>query len=201
MNFIKYLILENKTKMVFLTISIILLYIGLTLPIKTNKETSFLSKFDVPQNRTVIVFVDENGNFQTKLFTNGDFKLINQSTLEYKETNGVVVASRIFAGALLIVLLCVTIWGDDEHNWNFTKCQIKSIIHKISVDVENHANGKFYYYYIKNKLIIKSDRKLSSGSDDLTRSVKSYLEYPKLCLDYEGTTSRKRDNKLTQILN
>lgn len=201
MRFIKYFILENRTKMVFLTIAIVLGYFGLTLPNKETIERSFLGKFDAPQNHTVILYVDGNANFETKCFENGEFKLIDTNTLQYEESNGFLIASRIFSILIFIIMLCVTIWGDEDHNWNITECRINSALHKISVDVEHVQNDTFYYYYIKNKLIIKSQRKLSSKSDDLYNAVEAYLEFPKLCLDYEGTTSKKRDNKLSKILN
>ena len=201
MRFIKYLLLENKAKVVFLTIAIILSYFSLTLPNYKAYNRTFLSKFDAPQNRTVIMYVDGGGNFETKCFENGEFKLINSNTLQYDRSDGFVFASQIFSVLIFLVLIGVTIWGDEDHNWNITKCRINSSLHKISVDVEHVQNDTFYYYYIKNKLIIKSQRKLSSKSDDLYNAVKSYLEFPKLCLDYEGTTSKKRDNKLSKILN
>ena len=201
MRFIKYLLLENKAKVVFLTIAIILSYFSLTLPNYKAYNRTFLSKFDAPQNRTVIMYVDGGGNFETKCFENGEFKLINSNTLQYDRSDGFVFASQIFSVLIFLVLIGVTIWGDEDHNWNITKCRINSSLHKISVDVEHVQNDTFYYYYIKNKLIIKSQRKLSSKSDDLFNAVKAYLEFPKLCLDYEGTTSKKRDNKLSKILN
>lgn len=201
MRFIKYFILENRTKMVFLTIAIVLGYFGLTLPNKETIERSFLSKFDAPQNRTVILYVDGNANFETKCFENGEFKLIDTNTLQYEESNGFLIVSRIFSILIFIILLCVTVWGDDDHDWGISKCRINNTFHKVSIDVEHVQNDTFYYYYIKNKLIIKSQRKLSSKSDDLYNAVKEYLEFPKLCLDYEGTTSKKRDNKLSKILN
>ena len=201
MRFIKYLLLENKAKVVFLTIAIILSYFSLTLPNYKAYNRTFLSKFDAPQNRTVIMYVDGGGNFETKCFENGEFKLINSNTLQYDRSDGFVFASQIFSVLIFLVLIGVTIWGDEDHNWNITKCRINSALHKISVDVEHVQNDTFYYYYIKNKLIIKSQRKLSSKSDDLFNAVKAYLEFPKLCLDYEGTTSKKRDNKLSKILN
>ena len=201
MRFIKYLLLENKAKVVFLTIAIILSYFSLTLPNYKAYNRTFLSKFDAPQNRTVIMYVDGGGNFETKCFENGEFKLINSNTLQYDRSDGFVFASQIFSVLIFLVLIGVTIWGDEDHNWNITKCRINSALHKISVDVEHVQNDTFYYYYIKNKLIIKSQRKLSSKSDDLYNAVKAYLEFPKLCLDYEGTTSKKRDNKLSKILN
>lgn len=201
MRFIKYLLLENKAKVVFLTIAIILSYFSLTLPNYKAYNRTFLSKFDAPQNRTVIMYVDGNGNFETKCFENGEFKLINSNTLQYDRSDGFVFVSQIFSVLIFLVLIGVTIWGDEDHNWNITKCRINSALHKISVDVEHVQNDTFYYYYIKNKLIIKSQRKLSSKSDDLFNAVKAYLEFPKLCLDYEGTTSKKRDNKLSKILN
>ena len=201
MRFIKYLLLENKAKVVFLTIAIILLYFSLTLPNYKAYNRTFLSKFDAPQNRTVIMYVDGGGNFETKCFENGEFKLINSNTLQYDRSDGFVFVSQIFSVLIFLVLIGVTIWGDEDHNWNITKCRINSALHKISVDVEHVQNDTFYYYYIKNKLIIKSQRRLSSKSDDLFNAVKAYLEFPKLCLDYEGTTSKKRDNKLSKILN
>ena len=201
MRFIKYLLLENKAKVVFLTIAIILSYFSLTLPNYKAYNRTFLSKFDAPQNRTVIMYVDGGGNFETKCFENGEFKLINSNKLQYDRSDGFVFVSQIFSVLIFLVLIGVTIWGDEDHNWNITKCRINSSLHKISVDVEHVQNDTFYYYYIKNKLIIKSQRKLSSKSDDLFNAVKAYLEFPKLCLDYEGTTSKKRDNKLSKILN
>jgi len=201
MRFIKYLILENKTKMFLLLIASIFSFFALTLPKDSIIKRSFLTKFDTPQNRTVIMFVDSDGNYHTKSFNYDEYKLLNPNTIQYRSSNGFLLASQIFSVLIFLVLICVTIWGDEDHNWNITKCKINSTLHKISVDVENTQSGTFYYYYIKNKLIIKSSRKLSSGSSDLTGAVKSYLDYPKLCLDYEGTTSRKRDNKLSQILN
>ena len=175
MRFIKYLLLENKAKVVFLTIAIILSYFSLTLPNYKAYNRTFLSKFDAPQNRTVIMYVDGGGNFETKCFENGEFKLINSNTLQYDRSDGFVFASQIFSVLIFLVLIGVTIWGDEDHNWNITKCRINSALHKISVDVEHVQNDTFYYYYIKNKLIIKSQRKLSSKSDDLFNAVKAYL--------------------------
>ena len=79
MRFIKYLLLENKAKVDFLTIAIILSYFSLTLPNYKAYNRTFLSKFDAPQNRTVIMYVDGGGNFETKCFENCEFKLINSN--------------------------------------------------------------------------------------------------------------------------
>lgn len=171
-------------------------YFHLTLPHSVTTEKTFYTKFQFPEDTTQTVYLipdNTESGFSTKKLKKSEHTIIG-NVVTYTGSNPPFWASTVFGFLCLILLFGMTIWGDEDHNWEVRKCLTKSYIKSIGFEVEN----SIYYYHLRGKLIYKGAQKPSSS--DLKKGIENFIEHSNLLENFEGTTQKKRNSKLDKIL-
>jgi hypothetical protein len=194
--FLKNLLIENKFKSILILVCALSLHFHLNQPYSEKSEKTFYSKFKFPQDTTATVYIipDKSDAGFTLIKLKKSEHSSSGNKITYQTPNGFFWLPTIMGSLCLIILLGMTIWGDEDHNWNVQKCLIKSHLRSIGFEVENST----YFYHLNGKVIYKGAQKPSSG--DLIKGVKNFIEHSNLLENFEGTTQKKRNNKLDKIL-
>jgi hypothetical protein len=196
LRFFKNLIIQNRFKSILVPICILMFYFHLTLPHSVTNKKTFYTKFSLPEDTTHTVYLipdNTESEFSTKKLKNSEHTVIGNG-ITYTNSNPAFWGSAILGFLCLILLLGMTIWGDEDHNWEVRKCLTKSYIKSIGFELEN----SIYYYHLRGKLIYKGSQKPSFG--DLKKGIENFIDHSNLLEKFEGTTQKKRNSKLDKIL-
>lgn len=192
--FIKEFILNNKIKLLFLKISIILFSFAGTIPdnivynkivkeVKIDDKTFLYIKSSIKNNEMNYEVIKSD---KPQRVTNGILV-----TSEYNDGN---VAMWVFFGIISFVLFIFTLstWGESE-GWEIEDCLRVAFLSLVTCEFED---GKFYYICC-GKLIGISDHKKTHQYILGDFRVNGFDEL-KTCPKFE-TKEQRRENKLNKI--
>ena len=190
LRYLFYTIKENRGKMVMLLCAIALLYPILDCNPDLKEKVKVITSFKYDTNTCYVYYASDN-SFNVLKFDK-EQTISPDGYLTKDKDNVWLILSWIGFVVLCIVLLVATFQDDDDFNWGFSE-RWADVLHR---DIVCEFEDDLYYYILDNKLLCKSQDKITRLYDHVNR----YISSPNLFLEYKGTKQQKRNNKLDKIL-
>jgi hypothetical protein len=193
LRFILFSIKKNPVK-----ITMIICLVGLLYPININfyheEKEKVVSIFKDGTNICYVIPPEEGSRTYKVLHFDKDQIISPDGYITTKDNTSFFLILAWFCFIVLFIVLFISsIINDADSNWNFSGVWC-DVLYK---DIVCEKEGNTYYYIIDNKLLSKSQ----TQSFGFSSILENYIDNPNLFMDFEGTTQRKRNNKLDKILN
>jgi hypothetical protein len=190
-NFLKTVILTNKVKLSIISISLILFYFCYT----NIDETFVVHPLSSFQDNGKQVYIYKSGESYVDRSFDKPQKIVNGNLTFVGNSSGPTFGAVISVISLLTVLFIGVIAPDDDINWNFKDCWLKTVFKEVECDEE----AGIYYYSYKGRLLCKIDHPDEYVIKRKLETILSVGEnmFPR----FEGTTQTKRDKRISEIIN
>ena len=191
-NFIKYLIIKNPLKILFLVASITVFNFAGTLP-GSMDYVDLVSETKDGNTYVYVVKERHNESGYGIISTNEKQVIKNNQLGVWNYHDGNVVLWVSFAILSIIVIICTFI-PEDDINWDIEECYQRGITTLIYCELE----GDTYYYMIMGRLIEKRKDQIRYTTN-LAREMRIFNMSDIFRLPRFSTKTQKRNNILNKL--
>ncbi len=130
-----------------------------------------------------------------------DFKKINEKNIvelgenfvRFKDTKEVYIILWTLLIIFCLILLVGTFNTDEDVNWEFKDTLRDCIRKRIVCKVEYNSGGEVFYYIVNDRLLLRSEVKLSIYDYNLSQTIKEYIKYKKNFPIFKLKMERRND--------
>ncbi len=158
--------------------------LNLTDPVKD--KTSFIEPIEI-KGETFYLYNSSNSSSGYGIMKQPEDTVIEGNYFVEYRTDYTFIFLIVASSLLFLIVVVMTLYPDEEVNWDFKWSRTKSMVKKVDLEIEDNI----YYYYVKDRLIHKSDLRLTEH--EVRRHLKNYISTPNLYPKIKTKAMQRRD--------